>query len=196
MGWPFRNSACPTASNDRTLQMASQEFQNSVVISTIAGVLQHADFLSAFDLPADFGLKTETGKRLSSMDQERFVSIRIPSCVSAIRSLSVPRAGQQADIRHSNDRQAVPAFRAHRSGRAVQAHQMRRSRFERYPRNFPFLMISVHCAGTPSSSVSKGAESLPVVEPASATTFTMPKRIAAGSTGRASENSCRRKFAS
>src|SRR5258708_6527338 len=77
----------------------------------------------------------------------------------------VPRAGQQADVRHSNDRQAVPAFGAHRSGRAVQANEVRRFAIRKIAAELPIFNDVRALRGNTFVVVHKGAESLTVVEP-------------------------------
>jgi len=53
--------------------------------TAVARIFQHADFLSAFDFPADFGGKLKLVTAV--IDRPRaIVSMRIPSWVSAIKS--------------------------------------------------------------------------------------------------------------
>src|SRR5712692_5881013 len=107
------------------------EFANSIAgipefggDAAVAGILQHADFLPAFDLPADFGGKLKLVTAV--VDGPGAVCLHEDAILSvADEIVVVPGAGEQTDIGHSNDREAIPAFRAHGSGRPIQADQMR-----------------------------------------------------------------------
>src|SRR5712664_1715707 len=77
----------------------------------------------------------------------------------------VPRAGQQADVGHSNDRKAIPAFRAHRSGRAVQANEVRRFAIRKIAAELSIFNDLRALRGNTFVVVSKSAESLTVIEP-------------------------------
>ena len=77
----------------------------------------------------------------------------------------VPRARQQADVRHSDDRKAVPAFRAHRSGRAVQANEVRCFAIRKIAAEFAVFNDVGTLCGNAFVVVSKSAESLSMIEP-------------------------------
>src|SRR4029077_8448159 len=80
--------------------------------SAVAGILEHADFLAAFDLPADFGGKLKlvaaviNGPGTICLHEDSVGSVGDEVVI-------VPRAGKEADVGHANDGQAVPTFRAH-----------------------------------------------------------------------------------
>src|SRR6266404_3477802 len=92
--------------------------------TAVARIFQHADFLSAFDFPADFGGKLKLVTAV--IDRPRAICLHENSVVGVGDQLVVvPGAGEQTDIGHSNDGEAVPAFGAHGSGRAVESDQVR-----------------------------------------------------------------------
>ena len=64
--------------------------------------------------------------RLSSIDHERFVSMRIPSSVAAIIDVERVRPGQQADVRHPDHRDPVEAVGPDRAAGALDAGEGRR----------------------------------------------------------------------
>src|SRR6266404_3245974 len=92
--------------------------------TAVARIFQHADFLSAFDFPADFGGKLKLVTAV--IDRPRAICLHENSVVGVgDQIVVVPGAGEQTDIGHSNDGEAVPAFGAHGSGRAVESDQVR-----------------------------------------------------------------------
>src|SRR5439155_24673887 len=92
--------------------------------AAVAWILQHADFLSALNLPTNLGRKLKLvatvvdGPGAIRLHQDSIVCVGDEIVV-------VPCAREQADVGHANDGQPVPAFGTHGSGRAVQAHKMR-----------------------------------------------------------------------
>src|SRR6202007_2415016 len=84
--------------------------------SPVTGILQHANFLSAFDFPADLRGKLKlvapviNGPRFIRLHENALVSI-------GDETVLLPRAGKQTDVGHANDGQAIPALRAHGSRR-------------------------------------------------------------------------------
>src|SRR6266850_2162703 len=84
----------------------------------VTGVFQHADFLAAFDLPANFRRKLEL---VTAVINGPGAICFHEDAVACVRDevAKVPGAWQQTDVCHSNDRQAIPAFRTHRAGRTI-----------------------------------------------------------------------------
>src|SRR5439155_6449156 len=92
--------------------------------AAVAWILQHADFLSALNLPTNLGRKLKLVTAV--VDGPGTIRLHEDSlaCISE-EIVVIPGAGEQADVGHANDGQSVPAFGAHGSGRAVQADQVR-----------------------------------------------------------------------
>src|SRR5258708_35219585 len=87
--------------------------------AAVAGIFQHADFFSAFDLPADFGGKLKLVAAV--VDGPGAVCLHEDAILSVGDEIAVvPGAGEQTDVGHSNNGQAGPAFPAPGSGRAIQ----------------------------------------------------------------------------
>src|SRR5258706_3990563 len=88
--------------------------------AAVAGMCQHPRFLAALDLPGNFRGKLEMvalivdGPGAVRLHQNGIVRIGDQVFVT-------PRARQNADIRHANDRQAIPGFRAHRAAGIFEA---------------------------------------------------------------------------
>src|SRR6266850_282276 len=91
--------------------------------AAVTGILQHADFLAALDLPADFRGELELIPAV--INGPRAICFHEDAVAGVGDEISkVPGAGQQADICHSNDWQAIPAFSTHGSGRTVKADKV------------------------------------------------------------------------
>jgi len=88
--------------------------------AAVAGMFDHAAFFAAFNFPADFSRKLKmvtavvNGPRAIRFHVNRVVGIGYQVFV-------LPFAGMNADVRHANYRQAVPAFRAHGAAAAIQS---------------------------------------------------------------------------
>src|SRR6266403_1915171 len=91
--------------------------------AAVAGILQHANFFSTFDFPADFSGKLKLVAAV--VDGPGAICLHKDSVVSVgDEVVVVPGAREQADIGHANDREAIPAFGAHGSGGAIEPDQM------------------------------------------------------------------------
>ena len=99
--------------------------------AAVAGILEHAAFLAALDLPADLG--GELKMVAAIVDGPGAVGLHQDAVVGVGDQVVVaPGAGQQADVGHADDRQAVPAFGAHGAAGARAGRWQRAvSRFER-----------------------------------------------------------------
>src|SRR5260370_8166411 len=86
--------------------------------AAVAGIFQHADFLSAFDLPSDFGGKLKLVAAVVGGPGGGFVPEDAILCVGD-EIVVVPSARWQADFGLSNNGQAVPSFFSHGPLRAV-----------------------------------------------------------------------------
>src|SRR5216683_3066165 len=92
--------------------------------AAVAGIFQHADFFSALDLPSDLSRKLKLITAV--VDGPGAVCLHEDAILSVGDEIAVvPGAGEQTYIGHSNNGQAVPAFRAHGSGRTLQTNQVR-----------------------------------------------------------------------
>ena len=86
----------------------------------VARVAQQPPALAVPDLPGASPSNWKWSRRLS-IDHERFVSIRRPSSVSAIRSSRLPASpGLEVHVRHPHDRLAGEAVGAHAAAGAVE----------------------------------------------------------------------------
>src|SRR5207302_7902370 len=110
--------------------------------------------------------------RVSSIDHERLVCMKMPSSVlemswSKVSGFSPGRMEmfvmRMMGMRFQPSARMVPLERCSPISPAV-------SRDERYPVNRPLLMMGVHCAGTPSSSYANVPSPGPCCSVASATT--------------------------
>src|SRR5712664_2718558 len=88
--------------------------------SAVAGMFQHPPFPAALDLPGNFCGKLEMialivdGPGAVRLHQNGIVRIGDQVFVT-------PCARKYADVRHANDRQAIPGFRAHRAAGTLEA---------------------------------------------------------------------------
>src|SRR5438132_8379734 len=132
--------------------------------AAVAWILQHADFLSALNLPTNLGRKLKLvatvvdGPGAIRLHQDSIVCVGDEIVV-------VPCAREQADVGHANDGQAVPAFGAHGSGRAFQTHQMRRFAVGKIAAEFAGLDDVRTLRGNAFVVVSKSAKALAVINP-------------------------------
>src|SRR5213595_428982 len=82
--------------------------------TAVAGILQHPDFLPALDFPSDFGRKLKLVAAV--VDGPGAICLHEDSVVCVGEEIVVvPSTREQADVRHSNDGQTIPTFRAHGS---------------------------------------------------------------------------------
>src|SRR5579872_967321 len=172
-GWPFPQFGVPHKVHSSREQMASMEFQNSVVIPEYDGFFT---ILTRFPFLISQPISHPNWKlyRLSSIDHERLVCIRMPWSVDATNCsrLSGFAPGKMLIFvmriigsRFQPSARNVPPDLVSPMVCAV-------SRELRYPVNNPSVIIGVHCAATPSSSNPNVPSPGPCSCRASATTFT------------------------
>src|SRR5580692_1881983 len=100
--------------------------------SAVARILQYARFLSALNLPTDLSRKLKLIPPV--IDRPRTIRLHKNTVVRVRNQIvRLPTPWQQADVGHTNNRQAVPALRSHRSRRTLQTHQMRRLAIRQIP---------------------------------------------------------------
>ncbi len=132
--------------------------------AAVAGIFEHADLFSAFDLPADFGGKLKLVAAV--VDGPGAVCLHEDAILSVGDEIAVvPGAGEQTDVGHSNNGQAVPAFRAHGSGRAIQTDQVRGFAIRKIAAKFAVFDDVRALRGNAFVIVCKRAKALAVVEP-------------------------------
>src|SRR5262245_6633677 len=86
--------------------------------AAITRIFEHADFLAALDLPANFRGELELVATI--VDGPRTIRFHPDAVVGACdQPIRRARAGLQADVGHANNGQTVPALGAHGSGRAT-----------------------------------------------------------------------------
>jgi len=123
IGWPFPQFGVPHNTHSSASQIASHEFQNSVVIRC-SWILQHPPFFPPLT-SQPISVKTEmippvvNRPRPIRIHENRVIGIRD-------QIVHFPCARQQTDVGHANNRQPVPALCPHRTRRALQSHQVRR----------------------------------------------------------------------
>src|SRR3989441_7454193 len=131
--------------------------------AAVAGILQHADFFPTFDFPTDFGGKL----KLVAAVIDGPGAIRLhQDCVVAggDEAIVVPGAGEQADVGHSNDGEAVPALGAHGAGGAIEPDQMGRIAVRKIAAKFAIFDDVGALGGNAFVIVSKSAQSLAGIE--------------------------------
>src|SRR5579859_977674 len=130
----------------------------------VAGIFQHTAFFAALDFPADLRRKLELiaavvdGPRAICLHEDAFVRIGNQIVIA-------PRARVEADIRHANDGQTVPAFRAHRASRTLQADEMSGFAIREVATELPILDDVRALGGDALIIIGKGSEARPVLEP-------------------------------
>ena len=85
--------------------------------AAVTRILEHACFLAALDLPADFGPKLEIVPAI--VDRPAPVRLHVDAVVGRgdqVRELSL--SGQEADVGHADERNAIPGLGAHGPVRA------------------------------------------------------------------------------
>src|ERR1700683_1214742 len=88
--------------------------------AAVAGVLDHAALFAAFNLPADFGGKLKMVAAV--VNRPGTVRFHVNGIVCIGNQIAkFPRAGLEADVRHADDRQAIPALGAHGAAAAIEA---------------------------------------------------------------------------
>ena len=132
--------------------------------AAVAWILQHADFLSALNLPTNLGRKLKLVTAV--VDGPGTIRLHEDSlaCISE-EIVVIPGAGEQADVGHANDGQSVPAFGAHGSGRAVQADQVRGFTIRKIAAEFAGFDDVGALRGNTLVVVSKSAQALAVIKP-------------------------------
>src|SRR3989338_3037619 len=88
--------------------------------AAVRGVLDHAGFLAALDLPGDLGAELEVVAAV--VDAPAAVGLEIDAVVGVGQQVGeLPGSRQQADVGHADERDAVPALGAHGAARAGEA---------------------------------------------------------------------------
>src|SRR6266403_619520 len=132
--------------------------------AAVAGILQHADFLAALDLPANFRGELELIPAvINGPGAICFHEDAVAGVGDEIGK--VPSALHQTDGGHSNDWQAIPALGAHGAGRTVQANKMGGFAIRKIAAELAVLDDVGALRGNAFVVVGKRAEPRPVIEP-------------------------------
>ena len=114
MGWPLPQLGVPQWTHSSPPDSRSIDPQNCGVMPVYVGFLSNLPFFP-FLISHPSSQPNWKFSRLSSIDQDRLVSINTPLSVSAIVSSNVWGPGNKADVGHSHHREAVRAVSSYHS---------------------------------------------------------------------------------
>src|SRR4029077_18767402 len=129
----------------------------------VAGGFFYEGYFPAFELPADFCGKLKlVAAVVNGPGTVGFHEDAVLGVTDEI--VEVPSAGEQADVGHANDGEAVPAFSTHGSGGAVEANEVGGFAIRKIAAELPVLDDVGALRGDTFVVVGEGAEALAVVE--------------------------------